>query len=349
MKYSEEQKQAIDFCCDRLQSGERITTLTGLAGVGKTTVLKEIVNRVGSKAAICAYTGKASSVMRKKGMETAGTIHSKIYEWSEKSKRFFKKAKIPNNSFIVDEASMIGNYIYDDMKSYTIPMLFVGDHGQLKPIGKNTINLMESSDFCLQEIQRQAAESPIIQLAHGIRNNRDWKSFKEDTCKVLTKKPTTKQLASLDVVICGYNKTRIEKNIEIRDYLKMPKEVSPSDKMMILQNDKDLGVFNGQMFTVLKVLKRDRLRVLMDDDTERELPIARIGLNNPKKVSWDQAKVFQGNSAIVDFGYCVTCHKMQGSEAKSVGVIRETATFWDQVSWDYTSATRASEDLTIWI
>jgi len=52
-----------------------------------------------------------------------------------------------------------------------------------------------------------------------------------------------------------------------------------------------------------------------------------------------------------DFGYGVTCHKMQGSQAKVVGVWRGPAVnFMDpgeRVRWDYTAFTRAVESLVV--
>jgi exodeoxyribonuclease-5 len=56
--------------------------LAGLAGTGKTTIIKHITDELNIKdfqIRYCAFTGKASMVMRSKGMQ-ASTIHSLIYE-----------------------------------------------------------------------------------------------------------------------------------------------------------------------------------------------------------------------------------------------------------------------------
>jgi ATP-dependent exoDNAse (exonuclease V) alpha subunit len=55
---------------------------------------------------------------------------------------------------------------------------------------------------------------------------------------------------------------------------------------------------------------------------------------------WDQ-KV-----ALMDYGYCLTAHKAQGSEWEEVLVLEEIARGWDACRWRYTTTTRAKERLT---
>src|SRR5690606_41219897 len=56
----------------------QIQTLGGYAGTGKTTLIGVIAQRL-KNFAICAYTGKAANVLRKKGMQ-GKTIHRLIYQ-----------------------------------------------------------------------------------------------------------------------------------------------------------------------------------------------------------------------------------------------------------------------------
>lgn len=57
--------------------------LHGDAGTGKTTISKELVGHceetLGKTVAVLAYTGKAASVLRGKGLINANTLHSKMY------------------------------------------------------------------------------------------------------------------------------------------------------------------------------------------------------------------------------------------------------------------------------
>lgn len=86
-------------------------------------------------------------------------------------------------------------------------------------------------------------------------------------------------------------------------------------------------------------------------------------LNNPvPRRLGDYGKGVQGQQAFYvtraglaladcDFGYGVTCHKMQGSQAKVVGVWRGPALNMmdpnERVRWDYTAFTRAQESLIV--
>jgi ATP-dependent exoDNAse (exonuclease V) alpha subunit len=51
------------------------------------------------------------------------------------------------------------------------------------------------------------------------------------------------------------------------------------------------------------------------------------------------------NTLLLDYGYCVTAHKAQGSEWDSVVVLEEIAQRWDPKRWRYTAVTRAKERL----
>src|SRR4051812_20376570 len=58
--------------------------LAGYAGVGKSTIAKIAIAEIQERHNVknvrtAAYTGKAASVLRKKGNEAAQTIHSLIY------------------------------------------------------------------------------------------------------------------------------------------------------------------------------------------------------------------------------------------------------------------------------
>lgn len=50
---------------------------------------------------------------------------------------------------------------------------------------------------------------------------------------------------------------------------------------------------------------------------------------------------------VYDYGYCITCHKAQGSEYDKVLVIEEFLKGNEHARWLYTAATRAKEKLVI--
>lgn len=108
----------------------------------KTTIIKEILSKL-PNFRVCAFTGKATNILRRKGIHSAETIHSTIYDVKkdeDKVKYSIKPfSKLLLDGFIIDEASMISEEIYKDLCYYEKPIIFVGDHGQLPPIGKQIL------------------------------------------------------------------------------------------------------------------------------------------------------------------------------------------------------------------
>ena len=278
---------------------------------GKTTIMKEILSRV-KNVGVCAYTGKAADVLRRKDVKGATTIHQKIYEWDERRRKFFKVKSIPFKGFAVDEASMVGGGIFPDLKSFKVPILAVGDPGQLEPIGKD-INLMKDCDIVLDEIHRQAADNPIIDLATRIRLGQEWGTQDIDGCWVMPGRPRLMDLVDSDIVICGFNKTRVKVNRQFREHLRFDKVLENGDKIIVLANDKDIGVFNGQTATVEKIIKIDGTSItthlLFDDGRKRTMKVDTRGFNNLNKPKWDFLKTIKGRAVYADYGYAVTCHK----------------------------------------
>ena len=92
MELSSDQVNAISTLMDWYNSPTRkqFITLGGYAGTGKTTVVSELRSKfpVNLKIAYCAYTGKATSILRNKlqksksiySGDSISTIHSLIYE-----------------------------------------------------------------------------------------------------------------------------------------------------------------------------------------------------------------------------------------------------------------------------
>lgn len=100
---SPDQEHARDAAVAHLrgETGE-LLTIGGLAGTGKTTIMKEAVRALGPsrpRLAACAYSGKAASVMRAKLTEAGvlketdycGTIHGLVYDlkgaWLKRSEK----------------------------------------------------------------------------------------------------------------------------------------------------------------------------------------------------------------------------------------------------------------------
>lgn len=269
----------------------------GYAGTGKTTIIKEFTKGL-SKVKFAAYTAKAASVMRKKGSPGAQTIHSMIYQntgdsaaqkLAENAENIAKckdpaqllileqeRAKLlkipamgdswslldelPDVELIVlDECSMINDDMADDLLSFGIKILVVGDPGQLPPLKGSGKFIQEKPDVLLTEIHRQASDNPIIALSFQVRNDRKVPNvgmYGDSSVHSLNiPKPERDRLVlGSDKVICRFNKTRVQQNMMKRTALNLPTtEPVVGDYIMCWKNNRNIGLINGGEYKITKL------------------------------------------------------------------------------------------------
>lgn len=367
---------------------QRTLTLGGYAGTGKTTVIRDLLERLSVPTKVCAFTGKAVYVLRTKGVE-AQTLHNLMYRpsdactscdaWSdtcasnntvarqlrgkdptaEQSQRYpvcpalsmtTRFAPTPSlgnlELIIVDEASMLSRRLADDLESYGKKILYVGDHGQLEPIGEDA-QLMVDPEIRLERIHRQAKESGVLRLAHSFREGLQpeyaGRLVDDD---VSLRRGVPDDVATYDVVLCGFNKTRVAVNRKIRKLRGYDNPLpEPSERVICLRNDTELGIFNGMQATVLEVsTKRGELQMKIVDDLGTEFGPFPIDAHQfgAEKTSRDGDR----DIALFDFGYCMTTHKSQGSEWNRVCVLEQIMPLWSADRWRYTAVTRAAKHVT---
>lgn len=113
------------------------------------------------------------------------------------------------------------------------------------------------------------------------------------------------------------------------------------DKVIITRNQYDLGVFNGETGKVIE-FSSDGEVIIDLGDREVLIPPAMLVVNQyGKTVEIDPRKD-------IDLAYCVTTHKMQGSEVKRVVYMLNKSTAYMQNRRNfYTAASRAREHVTI--
>lgn len=351
-------------------------TVGGYAGTGKTTVVAHTVHTLRSMGinniGFCCYTGKASSVLRGKLIASnalkssyCGTIHSLIYDVvTDKNGRvigFDRKPAIEERILVLDEASMADDVIWKDLLSYKVPIIAVGDHGQLPPI-QGTFNLMENPMYRLEKIHRQAEDNPIIKLAtkarldgeipfgkHGpgvYRGNMTDDRVMESAVQWGTLRTT--------LYLCGFNKTRVRINKRVREALGYGGDPQPGEKVICLKNNHDAHIFNGVTGIVQSCRRANNLfyvlRAKMENGVVFEGPALIEQFNAVETVKTHPKLQPCELKELFDFGYCLTVHKAQGSEADTVTLFEERAQKWTDEYWRrwlYTGVTRAKKYLTI--
>lgn len=381
IQFSPDQKRAMDRILAWTKTDEKRLSLGGYAGTGKTTIISELLKLMrGKSIRVCAPTGKAANVLRRKGVNGASTLHKLIYMPQEycvvhgteegvsgDKKGGRKRCQLcnrplmirwVNNPFIdadfviVDEASMLNLSMVEDVEEMVPKILYVGDHGQLEPIGKDP-GIMREPDIRLEEIHRQAAQSGIIQLAHHMRRGsrpHRWNGGEFSDAQVVPMSALSpRHLSQFDAILCGYNKTRKAVNRGIRKVRGFSDDMPEvGERIICLQNDSDLGIFNGQLFRVRsKRESREYPKLDLVDEAGNEyfdISAHPDQFQEEKKIDW-----WTKGIGLFDFGYCLTTHKSQGSEWDSVGVIEQIARSWDPARWRYTAATRAAKRLEYWV
>ena len=326
----------------------RCAALAGFAGTGKTTCVSELLDKF-PKTAVCAPTGKAAGRLRELGCPGATTIHGLIYNCEKQNgKMVWRKQRcLPNvNTIVVDEGSMVNHQLHADLCSFGLPVLYVGDHGQLEPIGDNP-NLMQRPDVKLEKIHRQAENNPIIRLARAFREGRPVPYWRDEQgrCAIVPAREFPKHIMSGAQIIVGTNKTRHAINAQIRAQHGYTSALSPGDRIICLENNREFGMFNGQQAVVRSVSGRGEVLDLALDlgDGEELHCLARRSQFGKNKIE----ESHRSKALLLDYAYAVTAHKMQGSEADSVLVLEEICSAWDARRWRYTCASRAREKL-IW-
>jgi exodeoxyribonuclease-5 len=197
-------KKMVDFTFDQTKNG--VFILSGYAGTGKTTLLGAFVKALGSfkkKTILLAPTGRAAKVLSNRSKKQALTIHKRIYRKETVAGGGVQLVLAPNLSkntiFIVDEASMIGDYsmnddgsisgrnLLQDLVNYVFfgdgnQLIFVGDEGQLPPVGSDfspALNLEYLRNYYpelnltvskLKKVLRQTEDSDILLNATRLRN-----------------------------------------------------------------------------------------------------------------------------------------------------------------------------------
>jgi exodeoxyribonuclease V alpha subunit len=158
----------------------KVSIMTGGPGVGKTTIIRALVEIFGIRklaVRLAAPTGRAARRMSEATGGDAQTLH-RLLKYNPQFHRFEHNADspLPGDVFIVDEASMIDLPLADDFLS-ALPdsahVVFVGDTDQLPSVGPGNVlrDLIASEAIpCtrLDTIFRQQKGGYIVRNAHRI-------------------------------------------------------------------------------------------------------------------------------------------------------------------------------------
>lgn len=206
-EYDEQQKKAIELCCNK---NNRIVAITGEAGTGKTTIIKKVykdlysertiynkdgsVNKIIPNCVVVAPTGKAAKRIYEVTGIPAMTLHRLLeypmpgeidQETGKAISKFGPKRDrdnpIDQQIVICDEYAMVNRELHSNL-IFALPrggiVRMFGDNNQLEPIEEGivlkgqespfTVALKKFPSVTLTNIHRQKEQSNIIKNAHLI-------------------------------------------------------------------------------------------------------------------------------------------------------------------------------------
>jgi exodeoxyribonuclease V len=374
--------------------------VTGPAGTGKTLLMSKVAEEIHNvrkiseaRIAFVSFTGKAAANIRKRLInedyryiedDSISTIHSLLYRpiiqtinGRQVIVGWERKSELTADYILVDEASMVSIQLLKDMMYYKLPIVMFGDSFQLPPVGEEN-QILANPHYTIQEVHRQALTSPILALANYVRLNGVLKNLvhSNDVIRIPWDMPDCKRIFNniepdnQTIFLCGFNKTRVKLNDDVRTKLKFRKEIPyPGDRVVCLRNNYESGIFNGQLGTIVWCLpgEFEQYKMVIDMDDTHNVGFYE-GIVSEKFFNCDDytkkmEEILEKNDDVspwktkeskkidfFDYGYALSVHKSQGSEWNRVVLFEQRSNHWDDIyfaRWLYTGITRAVKKLLI--
>jgi exodeoxyribonuclease-5 len=262
---------------------------------------------------------------------------------------------------LIDESSMITDQHADHILKMGVPVVFIGDHGQLPPVQGHPFFTGHGLDFELTEIVRQK-DRGLLELLHTLRKTGTVpRSIKTDSY-LITGGEVEEHMQRLEqgqAAVIAYRVNDVRRFNALFAGHEIPQA---GDQIRVYKQyrDKFQGVSrvfrNGYVYEVAK-LHDDGTYTLKDTENGFLAPHVRINTELFKCERIDATispvthEPFTDDDGMrCDFVYSMTGHKAQGSQwphvivyAARPGAVGEAA--WRR--WLYTAASRATQYLTI--
>nr|WP_273506658.1 Ti-type conjugative transfer relaxase TraA [Fulvimarina manganoxydans] len=354
--YTGEQRAAIDH----LLRAEGISVMVGFAGAGKSTVLRAVKETYAAETR--AVVGAALAGKAAEGLQASAGIESRTIASWERSWDNGRGHLNQGDIFVLDEAGMVASAqmqrVVRRLDEWGAKIVLVGDGRQLQPIEAGAafraiaheIGYVELNEVRRQHRSWQAEASVAFGrgsadealAAYHERGHIHVHGSREDARSAIIAAWQHDWSAGADVLMLAHtNKDVLTLNAAAREVIKADgglseeapfvtergmRHFAEGDRIIFLENDRDLGIKNGTLGTVLQA-------------RSGHLSIAVEHLDAP--VTIDQSEY-----ANVDHGYALTIHKTQGATIDKAHVLA-TGTMDAQLS--YVAMTRHRDDVTMHI
>lgn len=332
-----------------------ICFITGPAGTGKTTLLKEamkIFDKRGDEIIMCSFTGKAvSRIQQVIGQKGCFTIDRLIT--AAREGYFF-------DYLIVDECSMVTINLFARLVKafkHNFKVIFIGDNNQLPPVSAGWLSneLIKSQRipvFKLTKNFRAETESLVTQANELINHKGIYEFRKDEIFHLIRLSEKVNGADCIEAILTNLKEAEIDKeeitiitpsnknrNMPIRLFKKIflknnTSEIDVGDRVMQVENNYYFGVMNGEEGTVIRI--------------EDDIYYVKIGKdifeyhNNVSKKTYE-GKVLKLSE--IEISFCKTIHKTQGDEYNYVIVYIPKDCSFINKNYLYTALTRAKKEL----
>ena len=358
MKLNKKQIEAIE------NSDSPFSVITGGAGTGKTTIIKEIVRNVrnisDSIPALVCPTGKAAARLREASGITTSTIHS-LMKYNFNTGTFMINDLSPY-TLIIDESSMMDSWLFSSIinrKPHRICL--VGDFAQLPPVGVGSPfhdiveyypEFVTTLDICYRNTEAifkaaTAIRDFSIPLSYDKTINEEWVMANTGNAEQTEEKLleiVKKGIIDFeqDIILVTRNGsedtpcTRASLNKKIADIL-LPRDEKTKfvvgDRGICEKNFSGCDMWNGTTFTVTGLDKSGALYIRGD------IPFCINGQE------MDEQKLPKEVEKECKLAYALTVHKSQGSQYRNVIFCCMAADSYMMLynSLIYTAVTRAKK------
>lgn len=248
---------------------------------------------------------------------------------------------------VVDECSMVDGNMAEDLLTFDVPILALGDPAQLPPVKGTGYFTNAKADFMLTDIHRQARDNPIIEMSRIVREGGVLRLGRYGESEVVRGEDFQREwVFGADQILVGRNETRKNYNDRIRQLLGRSQALPEAgDKLVCLRNNHEAGLLNGSLWKVLGSHDTQDGEVylqLKGEDDQDVVTSAHACHFHGQEPDWWEKK----DADEFDYGYSLTVHKSQGSQWDKVLLIDE----WrrpDRQQWLYTAITRAAETVRV--
>lgn len=347
--FTDEQKSIITKACS-----SNVVLISGLAGTGKTTVLRALITIYKNYSiSCCALSAKAAQRITEATNCPASTIH-RLLGYNKIGFKYNADNRLEADIIVLDEASMVNVPIFVALLSAIkegAKVIICGDDGQLPPIGYGNVfhDLLCTNIFTsckLTKILRQAAKSGIISDSVIIRRN-------QNPLKQLELKVVTGELQ--DMTYMFRENREGMRDLALKLYFKAIEQGSVDDTIIVLPRKQ--GSINST-FEINKIIQ-DKLIPQDSETIKYGIKEFKVGAKVIQRANNYDKNVFNGeigyitkiwkrekdNFITVDFGnkklvdftqselanielaYALTIHLTQGSGYKNVIVVIDNTHF----------------------